>query len=334
MHKHLDAARSALSFLALTLWAPVALALGLVIGSARLVAHMAQHAAQPRRLGLQRGVVQVIQLPPFTNVVASGVAICDLRQLFGYAIERITLNLGGTTFTKAMMTLIQLKANGKVIYDSTGSRTDTRMAFRGITANANFLTIDFLELRARTPLGLAGGALDTTLGIKDLRLEVTIAGATAPTLTGFAEVTTPQVDPQFANLRPLIARVHNLTQTIGAAGTFALQVPHFDPNSGGSIYKRIAVFSANMTAGRVERNGIREWEMASAAQNNFNQVEYQRVTQAGMWMFDFMVDNLQENRLLDTRPASRTTTAQLFGTFSAGETVVVEAEVLEPLDVY
>lgn len=327
MNKSFDLARSALSFVALALWAPVAVALWLGM-------HAARNLSTPLRLHRQRGVVQVIQLPPFTNVVASGVAICDLRQLFGYAIERLTLNLGGTTFTKAMMTLIQLKANGKVIFDSTGARTDTRNAYRGITAGANFLTIDFLELRARTPLGLQGGCLDTTLGIKDLRLEVTISGATAPTLAGFAEVTTPQIDPQFGNLRPLIARVHNLTQTIGAAGTFALQVPHFDPNSGGSIFKRLAIFSANMTAARVERNGIREWEMASAAQNNFNQVEYQRVTQAGLFMIDFMVDGLQENRLLDTRPASRTTTANVFGTFSGGETVVVEAEVLEPLDVY
>lgn len=276
---------------------------------------------------------QIIPLQPFTNVVNSGIAITDLRHLFGYTIERIILNLGGT-FTKAMMTSLQVKANGKVIFDSTGTRTDTRNLYRGITANAAFLTIDFLELRARSVLGLMGGALDTTIGIKDLRLEVTIAGATSPTLQGWAEVSTPLIGPEFVNLRPLIARVHTLTQTIGAAGTFALTVPHLDPNAGGSIFKRIAVFSANMTGGRVERNGIREWELSPAAANNFNQTEYARAPQANLWMFDFMIDGLMEGRLLDTRPAARTTTAQVFGTFSAGETVGIECEVLEPLDVY
>ena len=276
---------------------------------------------------------QLLPLQPFTNVVATGLAICDLRSIFGYTIERIILNLGGTIFTKAMITGLQLKANGKVIVDTTGSRADARNAFRGITANANFLTIDFCEIRARTKLGLLGGAIDTTLGIKDLRLEVQITGATAPTLAGWAEVSIPQVQPEFANLRPLIARVHSATQTIGAAGTFALAVPHLDPNAGGSIFKRIAVFSAQMSAARVERNGIREYDVTKAL-NDFNQVEYGRATQANLFVIDPIVDNLQEDRVLDTRPAARCTTAQVFGTFAAGETITIESEVLEPLDVY
>lgn len=276
---------------------------------------------------------QLLPLQPFSNVVATGLAISDLRHLFGYTIERVILNLGGTTFTKAMMTTIQLKANGKVIWDSTGSRTDSRQSYRGITANANFITIDFLELRARTKMGLVGGALDTLLGVKDLRLEVQITGATAPTLQGWAEVTVPQITPEYANVRPLIARVHSSTQTIGAAGTFALAVPHLDPAYGGSIFKRINVFSSNITAGRVERNGIREFDITSAA-NNYNQTEYLKVTQAGLFVFDFMVDNLAEDRLLDTRPGARTTTAMVFGTFSGAETITIESEVLEPLDVY
>lgn len=276
---------------------------------------------------------QLLPLQPFSNVVATGLAISDLRHLFGYTIERIILRLAGTTFTKAMLTTLQLKANGKVIWDSTGARTDSRQLYRGITANAGFLTIDFLELRARSKLGLMAGALDTLLGIKDLRLEAQITGATAPILEGWAEVTVPQVGPEYANVRPLIARLHSSTQTIGAAGTFALSVPHLDPAAGGSIFKRINIFSAQMNAGRVERNGIREFE-ATKAVNDYNQAEYAKAPQTGLFTFDFMIDNLAEDRLLDTRPGARTTTAQVFGTFAAAETITIEAEVLEPLDVY
>ena len=111
-------------------------------------------------------------------------------------------------------------------------------------------------------------------------------------------------------------------------------MPHLDPNSGGSIFKRLAIFSSNCTGARVERNGIREWEINSTALNNFRQVEYLRSTQAGLFMIDFVLDGLQEDRVLDTRPAARCTTANVFGTFSAGETITVEAEVMEPLDVY
>jgi hypothetical protein len=275
-----------------------------------------------------------IVLNPFQNVVASGIATTDLRHLLGTTISRIQLRLGGTTFTKAMMTLIQLKANGKVIWESTGSRTDSRMQWRGITANAAFLSLDFTEVRAKTRAAQMAGALDTTIGVRDLRLEVTIAGATAPTLDGVAEVNDPQIDANLAGLRPLIARVHFFTQTIGAAGTFPLLVPHFDPNAGGSIFKRIVVFSANMTGARVERNGIREFEVLSAAQNNYMGIEYGRTTQASVFPLDFMLDGFIESGVLDTRPAAKCSNAIAYGTFSAGETITVEAETLEPLDVY
>lgn len=275
----------------------------------------------------------IIPLQPFNNVVASGVAYTDLRHLLGQGIERITLQLGGT-FTKAMITLWQLKANGKVIAESTGSRTDSRMQWRGITANASFFTIDFLELKAKTKQGVLAGVLDTSNGIKDLRLEVTIAGATSPTLIGYAEVCEPLLAPEFRGVRPLVARVHYVTQTIGAAGTFPIVVPHMDPMAGGSIFKRIALFSANCTGARIERNGVREWEVNSLAFNNFNAAEYGRVSQASLFMFDSINDGFFENRVLDTRPSVGTVTAAMYGTFSAGETITVEVEVLEPVDVY
>ena len=73
---------------------------------------------------------------------------------------------------------------------------------------------------------------------------------------------------------------------------------------------------------------------AMKALADYNQVEYGRATQSGLQVIDFTVDGLQEDRLLDTRPGARTTTAAVFGTFSAGETITIESEVLEPLGVY
>jgi hypothetical protein len=276
--------------------------------------------------------IDTVVLNPFNNVVASGVANVDLSNLFGYSIERIFLQLGGT-FTKAMITGWQIKANGKIILDSDGSKQDSRMSYRGVTTEATFLTIDFLELTARSDLGLQGGALDTTMGVKNLRLEVTISGATAPTLVGWAEVARPQIDPQFQSLRPLIARVHRTTQTIGAAGTFPLQVPHLDPLAGGSIFKRINIFSASMTAAKVYRNGVVEHDSIKAL-NDRRQKDYKKVPQASLYMLDFIADDLQGQRVLDTRPGAGCQTAQVMGTFSASETITIEIEELAPLDVY
>lgn len=275
-----------------------------------------------------------LQLQPFQNVVANGVATTDLRHLLGTTISRITLYLGGTALTKAMLTMIQLKANGKVIWDSTGSRNDVRMQWRGIGASAAFMDIDFTEVKAKTRAAQMAGALDTTIGVRDLRLEITTAGATAPTLAGEAEVNEPQIDANLAGLRPLIARVHHFTQTIGAAGEFPLLVPHLDPNSGGSIFKRIMVHSNQMTGCRIERNGIREFERLSVAGNNFVGAAYGRVAQTGLFPMDFMLDGFIESGVLDTRPAAKCQNAIVYGRFAAGETITIEAEVLEPMDVY
>lgn len=270
-----------------------------------------------------------IKLLPFNNVIGTGLATLDLSNLLGYAIERLILNLGGTTFTKAMMTSIQLKANGKVIFDSTGSRVDARNQYRGITANANFLTLDFAEIRSKTELGQNLGAIDTTAGITSLKLEIQISGATAPTLQGWAETNRPQIDNAQAPTRNLIAKVHNSTVTIGAAGTFSLPVPHIDVSAGGSIYKRIAFFSAAMTGLQIKKNGI-VIEDSTKALNDYNQTEYRKVPQASVFVFDPIVDDNQ-SQVLNTRDAQ---TMEVLGTFSAGETITIEVEVLEPLSAF
>lgn len=269
-----------------------------------------------------------LKLLPFNNVVANGVATLDLSNLLGYTIERMTFVLGGT-FTKAMITGIQLKANGKIIWDSTGSRQDARMQYRGIAAAAGFLTIDFSELRSKTELGQNLGAIDTTVGISSLKLELTIAGATAPTIQGYAEVNRPQVDGAQLATRNLMSRIHSTTLTIGAGGTFSLPIPHAEVSSGGSLFKRWSIFSANMTGLLIKKNGI-VIEENTKALNDFSQLEYRKVPQAGLFVQDFIVDDNQ-SQILNTRDAQ---TMEILGTFSAGETITIESEVLEPLGAF
>lgn len=265
-----------------------------------------------------------IKLLPVNNVVNTGRATLDLSNLLGFCIERLVFQLGGTAFTKAMLTGIQILANGKVVFDTNAARRDAAMQYRGITANAAFLTIDFSEIRSRTELGQSLGSLDTTAGISDLKMTFDIAGATAPTLQGWAEVSRPQLDAAAAPYRGMIAKVHSASLTIGAAGQFSLPVPHL--KDGGSIFKRIAFFSANMNALLIKKNGI-VIEESTKALNDYNQIEYKKVPQAGLYMFDAIVDDNQ-SQVLNTRDAQ---TIEVYGTFSAGETITIEVEVLEPL---
>lgn len=272
---------------------------------------------------------------PFNNVVASGVANCDLNSLLGTTLECINLSLGGT-FTKAMITLIQLKANGKVIFETTGTNLDLIENYKAYTtADATKLSINFMEPKAKTLNAFQAGAIDLSpdSGITNLRLEVTIAGATSPTLSAIAEVS-PAVDiPSEAAIRFLMKRHHRASQTIGAAGTFALAVPHIDPAGGGSVFQRIMVYSANCTAIKAMRNGFTEFEVTKA-ENEWIQKKALRTPQTNLVVFDPILDGVQAGRVWDTRTAAKVQSAQFYATFSAGETITIETEELLPLSMY
>jgi hypothetical protein len=274
-------------------------------------------------------------LDPFGGLANSGVAVCDLNKFLGSVLEKITLVLGGT-FTRSMITLIEIKGNGKPLYQTTGANVDLTNAYNGGTSAATILKLDFLDRKAITPNARQAGTWDLSKesGLTSLRAEITIAGATNPTLAGFADLSPPTNDPTEAGIRWLMTRRHRATVVIGAAGTFALPVPHLDPAGGGSNYRRIFFYSANMTGIKTVREGITEHEITTVAQNNATAQDNFKVPQSNLWVFDPVQDGQIQGRTWDTRPSSGIRSAQLYGTFSAGETITIETEELLPYAAY
>lgn len=275
-----------------------------------------------------------IALDPFQNVANSGIAINDLNKLLGTVLEKMVLTLGGT-FTRAMITKVELKANGKTIFETDGARLDSRMVYNGHTTDVTILSLDFMDRRAVTVNARQAGAIDLSAksGITSLRLEVTISGATSPTLVGFADVSPPTEDPNEAGIRWLMSRSHRVTQVIGAAGQYALAVPHLDPAGGGSNYRRIYIYSANCTAIKTVREGVTEHELTKL-QNEAAQKDNYKVPQANLVVCDFVQDGQLQGRTWDTRPSSGVRSAQLYGTFSAGETITIDTDELIPFSAY
>ena len=273
-------------------------------------------------------------LDGFTNLVSTGTAINDLAKFNGSVIEKLTLVLGGT-FTKSMITLIQLKANGKVIFETSGARLDASNLYNGGAVDATVLKIDFMDRKAVTVNARQAGAIDFSAGsgITQLRLEITIAGASSPTLVGFADLSPPTNDPAEAGIRGLILRRHQGTITVGGAGTFALPIPHLEPSGGGSVYRRILFYSAQMNAFRTQREGVTEHELTKL-QNEAAQKDNFKVPQANLIVFDPVQVGQMSGCLWDTRPAVGVRSAQFYGTFAAGETFVVETEELLGLGAY
>lgn len=275
-----------------------------------------------------------IALDPFQNVVASGIAINDLNKLLGSVLEKMVFTMGGT-FTRSNVTLIQLKANGKVIFETTGAAIDARMTYNGHTSDSTIFSIDFVDRKSITANARQAGTLDLSAksGITSLRLEVTISGATSPTLVGVADVSPPTDDPAEKEIRWLMGRSHRATQVIGAAGTFALNIPHLDPAGGGSNYRRVYIFSSNLTAIKSMREGVTEHELTKL-QNEACQKDNFKVPQTGMVVFDPVQDGQLQGRTWDTRPSSGVRSAQFYGTFSAGETITIETDELIPFSAY
>lgn len=250
---------------------------------------------------------------PFFNVVASGVASLELE--LGMTYNRIILELGGTTFTKAMITDIKAKLNGKTFYNITGSRLDDVNEYRGLASDASYLTIDFVEPFAKTIGGMYGGGIGTAQGVSSFTLEVTIAGATAPTLASYSMLSAPKP------LGLIMGMVHHPV-TFSAAGKYPITLP-YGP-SAMHLIKRVHFFHTNMTQLEVKKNGVEIFEEITIAVNEFIQGEYEKVPQSGLYVYDPIVNN-DLSRVVNTANA---TSLQFNPTVSAADTINVYAELI------
>lgn len=253
---------------------------------------------------------------PFFNVVADGVASISLP--LGMTYNRIVLALGGTSFTKAMITRIVCKLNGKPFYDITGTNLDKINKWRGIYDAAGYLTIDFTDRNAKTIGGEIAGAVATSEGVSSFTIEVTIAGATAPTLASWSMLSPPRP------FGPVYSLIHHPV-TFSAGGKFPITLPH--GSEAGHQIRRVYFFNANMTSLEVKKNGLLVAEELDTGINDFIQQEYGRVPQTGLYPYDPVINNNFKN-MLQTFNAR---TMQFNVTVSAADTVDVYAEYLANL---
>ncbi|WP_042301738.1 major capsid protein P2 [Paraburkholderia kururiensis] len=254
---------------------------------------------------------------PFTNVVATGMATVSLP--VGMSYNKIILALGGTAFTKSMITGIRVKLNGKIIVNQTGSRLDLQNQYRGLTANAGFLTIDFTEPRAKTMTEQYLGNINTAAGVSSLTVEIDIAGATAPTLDSYSELGAPQKLGVLAKQIPFNA-------PFSASGKFPMKL--IDITNRGALIKRVHfAHGGNLSQLEVKKNGIVIWDNVPAAVNSFWLGEYQKAAQANLYTYDPCADNNYANAV----KTADATALEFNPTFTAADSVTAVCEVLDIL---
>lgn len=263
---------------------------------------------------------------PFANVVASGVSTNQITP--GRTLENFKLKMGGTAFTKAMLTAFKFKANGKVIIEGTGTEIDNINKYRGETVNAAYLDIPFADYSLNNEFDRMVGAFDTTLGIGNITTEVTIVGATAPTLSGIIVESASQKDSKGEALpfSGFISKILKYPFSVATGGTLPFTVPFGAQN--GAIIKRVHVVTAGglITGATVKQDSMIVHE-SLRAENEQEQVRFGRVPQASWYTIDFVLDG-SVKKALDTRDAR---SLEWLLTFSGADSGSVLVEYLDVL---
>jgi hypothetical protein len=250
-------------------------------------------------------------LEPFQNVVATGRAVLNSKLVLGNVVQGIVLVLGGGAFTKAMITALRVKLNGKVIFgDVSGTMLDLIQRYLVLQNDATHLLIDFSEPIARSIQGELTGCINTAAaGVSDFTVEVDIAGATTPTLKGLVIMRSPfsmTPDKGFdVNSLLLIRALIPTTVTETAAGEFQHDLNY--GSQGSSLIKRVFISSTILTAFRVKRDSLDIFEGGNpgvlSADNTFIEQNYGRQAQANFYVYDPLMDGNQSDAVPTRRAA-------------------------------
>jgi hypothetical protein len=274
------------------------------------------------------------KLEPFQNVVATGRAVLSSKLVLGNVIERVYLVLSGGSFTKAMITAVRVRLNGKVIFgDVSGAVLDVIQRYTLLNNTTGYLTIDFTEPTARSIQGQLMGAINTNAaGVTDFTIEVDISGATTPALDGWVQLRSPaSMSPQAGfdpALLPIVRALIPTTLPVTAANETQFDVNY---GSGGtSLIKRLFVSSSILTSFRVKRNSLDIFETVAPALNTYMELDYGRVAQTNLYVWDPLVDGNQSDAI-PTRANGIPANFQFLFTSSGAGSHLVFADVYSTL---
>lgn len=275
------------------------------------------------------------QLEPFQNVGANQRAVLSSQLVLGNVIERVYLQLGGGSFTKAMITAVRVRLNGKVIFgDISGTNLDLCQRYLLLNNTANFLTIDFTEPVARSIQGQLMGAINTNAaGVTDFTIEVDIGAATTPTLAAWVQLRAPSsmapergFDPSLA---PILRALIPTTIPVTAAGEIQASVNY--GSGGSSLIKRLFIFSSILTSFRIKRDALDVFEVVAPALNTYIELDYGRVAQAGLYVWDPLMDGNQADAYPTRRADGQPSNYQFLFTASGAGQHLVLADVYSTL---
>lgn len=260
---------------------------------------------------------------PFANVAANNTATAIITP--GRTLEVIRFKLGGT-FTKAQMTLIRVKVNAKTVIEVSGDQLDKINIYKGKAASANYLDLDLADFKLNNEFDRHIGAWDTSQGIANISVEVTIGAATSPTLTMILIESAAQktASGEIAPFAGLMSKILRYPYNISAGGKLAIPFPFA---AQGSIIKRAHFFhGGNMSGLVVKQDGITIAEHVRL-ENEYDQLAAGYTPQTNVYTQDFTLDGAVI-KSLDTRDVR---SLEWIPEFSAADTGTIVVEYVDPL---
>lgn len=240
------------------------------------------------------------RLPEFNQVTAGRTSQLKIPK-YALTLKGLELRLGGTTFTKALISEVRMKIGTAVRSAISGAQLDLVNSYRGIASDALHLPLDFSEATFKDIVAEEIGGWDLTKISDDVYLEVDISSsASSPTMYALAWFTSPQGgrtvngQPSAQPIQKYVRANYQAPATGGARNALP-----FDPK--GALIKRIymqyaagsdwtVAANGNFSKLEVKKNGGVVWEL-ECLDARYEQVRYKHVPQSRLYVVDFVIDN-------------------------------------------
>jgi hypothetical protein len=271
---------------------------------------------------------------PFQNVVASSRAVVSSKLVLGNVVERFYLVLGGGN-NIANITALRVRLNGKVVFgDISGTNLSSIQKYITLNGTAGFLTVDFTEPTSRSIHGqLLGAIVTNAAGVTDFTVETDLGAGAAPTQDWWVHLRSPLALSPKAGFDPatlpLIRALIPTTIPVTAAGEIQADVNY--GSGGNSLIKRLVIFSTVLTSLRIKRDALDIFEVIAPTLNTYIELDYGRVAQANMYVWDPLMDGDQSDAYPTRRPDGTPSNYQFLFTASGAGTHTVLADVYSTL---
>lgn len=269
-------------------------------------------------------------LNQFPSVPATGIASLVTNELIDRSVHAIILELGGTTFTRAHISNVRVRLGGKDIVNGiTAVQLQSLNDYDVLGSETAYVALFFGDPTARTIRGQHLGDLDLSIYRQPLEIEVTIAGATAPTLQAYAWHSVPKMLMGVGFDEADAAQVRSLIRTV-IQPSAAVTRKSFELSLGGSPgarLRRAAFFHTNLTKVEYKKGSFTKHDDVSIALNSFLQENYARTAQSGLYMLDRIVDGNQGEAETTVNANGQPWNQSLALTTSASDTITAFADV-------